>query len=111
MSASIHSVCPLEAAQWIAVKPSLWIFITIKIYLIVLVIRKNYLSELSTRAPAFIKANTAFAEPADAAHNSGGRPSLSIISTLEPGWFIKIFKIWKNKFVWLICCLLLCENN
>lgn len=45
----------------------------------------NYLSELSTRAPAFIKAKTAFAEPADAAHNSGGRPSLSIISTLEPG--------------------------
>lgn len=46
---------------------------------------ENYLSELSTRAPAFIKANTAFAEPADAAHNNGGRPSLSIISTLEPG--------------------------
>ena len=48
-------------------------------------LKKTYLSALSTRAPALIKAKTACEEPADAAHNNGCRPSLSTTSTDESG--------------------------
>jgi hypothetical protein len=80
------------------------------------VFSNTYLSELSTRAPAFKRAKTAFVLPAyeekktfilfyichqqhipaEAAHSKGCLPSLSSTSTEDPGCASKIFKIYKS---------------